>query len=339
PSGGLLLEEEKTIDSIADKEPANLFTDDDFVCSSLQNSVPRLMPGKSPPPFLKKIYEMVEDPETDHIISWSNTRKSFIIWNYLDFSSNLLHRYFRHNNFSSFIYQLNTYGFKKISWGRWEYANEWFQKGKKHLLVNIKRRSQQRGATLSRENGTLKEELENLRKESKTLQKEVTLLKECLRGAKRKLQVLSILLHQLSPQKSKETEPINGAITKKSRLVDAIESTSNGEELSIQALGTPGTPERLAKQNEGELEIVHSEAEVFCSAAMDDKGVDVKLKKLESFALFEKLWEDDAVSGTEPGDDRLERQSEIVFELEDLIEMPLPDWAAYVKDLTNQVGM
>lgn len=68
-----------------------------------------------PPPFLKKTFDMVEDPHTDPIVSWSETRDSFVVWDSHEFSKTLLPKYFKHSNFSSFVRQLNTYVSKIIS--------------------------------------------------------------------------------------------------------------------------------------------------------------------------------------------------------------------------------
>lgn len=60
-------------------------------------------------PFLTKTYQLVDDQSSNHIVSWGENDTTFVVWKPLEFAKDLLPNYFKHNNFSSFVRQLNTY--------------------------------------------------------------------------------------------------------------------------------------------------------------------------------------------------------------------------------------
>ncbi|CAD8108360.1 unnamed protein product [Paramecium primaurelia] len=60
--------------------------------------------------FLKHLYEILDNPQNDQIIRWYE--HGFVIWNVDEFKTQLLPSNFKHNNYQSFMRQLNKYGFK-----------------------------------------------------------------------------------------------------------------------------------------------------------------------------------------------------------------------------------
>jgi len=65
--------------------------------------------GNPVPAFLSKTFDLVDDPSLDPIISWASAGVSFVVWDPTLFAIHVLPRNFKHNNFSTFVRQLNTY--------------------------------------------------------------------------------------------------------------------------------------------------------------------------------------------------------------------------------------
>ncbi|KAI8382369.1 HSF-type DNA-binding-domain-containing protein [Blakeslea trispora] len=102
--------------------------------------------------FVHKLYNMVIDAQYQHLIAWNYTGSSFIVCNIMEFSRDVLPKHFKHNNFSSFVRQLNMYGFHKVNKSPrghrtsaenqiWEFSHSKFVKDRPDWLDDIKRKS------------------------------------------------------------------------------------------------------------------------------------------------------------------------------------------------------
>ncbi|KAL2924887.1 Heat shock factor protein HSF30 [Bienertia sinuspersici] len=255
-----------------------------------------------PPPFLTKTFDMVEDPSTDTIVSWSKARNSFIVWDSYKFSTLLLPKFFKHSNFSSFIRQLNTYGFRKVDPDRWEFANEGFLGGQKHLLRTIKRRrniaqnSQQQGGAcveighygidgemerLKRDRNVLMTELVKLRQQQQFSRDQIRSMEARLQSTEKKQQQMMTFLakaltnpafvQNLMHQKE-QSKMFQGIEVGRKRRLTASPSTESLQEEVLSA---------AVEATEG-LATVESEIETLFSAALDDESSsDIKEPILE----------------------------------------------------------
>lgn len=93
--------------------------------------------------FLEKLYKILEDPENSQIIHWNEDGTKVIISDPIEFTVKILPKHFNHKNYSSFVRQLNNYGFSKISniyiSTEEQYINENFKKDNNKDIKNIKK--------------------------------------------------------------------------------------------------------------------------------------------------------------------------------------------------------
>ncbi|KAG0208532.1 stress-responsive transcription factor hsf1 [Mortierella sp. GBA30] len=102
--------------------------------------------------FLTKLYNMVGDTASNSLIKWSDNGQSFLVLNHVEFAKEVLPKFFKHNNFSSFVRQLNMYGFHKVPHiqqgvlmpdadsEQWEFSNPHFQRNQPDLLYLVSRK-------------------------------------------------------------------------------------------------------------------------------------------------------------------------------------------------------
>ena len=106
------------------------------------------------PNFLLKLYQILENDEYKDIIHWGDDGTYFVVQNLHDFTENILPKYYKHNNYSSFIRQLNMYDFHKRKSNQNEHIFEHknFIKDKKELLKLIKRKTKKENPNINNNN-------------------------------------------------------------------------------------------------------------------------------------------------------------------------------------------
>ncbi|QPG75083.1 hypothetical protein FOA43_002424 [Brettanomyces nanus] len=101
------------------------------------------------PAFVMKLWNMVNDKANKKYIRWIPDGKAFQVSDRESFMKYVLPKYFKHNNFASFVRQLNMYGWHKIqdiNSGSliqgdevWQFENPNFVESREDLLDNIVR--------------------------------------------------------------------------------------------------------------------------------------------------------------------------------------------------------
>ncbi|XP_018491796.2 heat stress transcription factor A-1e-like [Raphanus sativus] len=196
------------------------------------------------PPFLSKTYDMVDDPLTDEVVSWSSGNNSFVVWNVPEFAKQFLPKYFKHNNFSSFVRQLNTYGFRKVDPERWEFANEGFVRGQKNLLKSIIRRKPSQvhpqkqpqvqhssvGACVEVGKFGLEEEVERLQRDKNILMQELVRLRQQQQVTEHHLQHVGQKVHVMEQRQQQMMSFLAKAVQSPGFLNQFSQQSSEGNQ-------------------------------------------------------------------------------------------------------------
>ncbi|KAK5115893.1 hypothetical protein LTR62_000349 [Meristemomyces frigidus] len=131
---------------------------------------------KQIPPFVQKLSSFLDSSHTD-LIRWSDDGRSFIVLDEDEFARTLIPELFKHNNYASFVRQLNMYGFHKtvnITDGSLRqsekarkgvkppsmYSHPYFRKNRPDLLWLIQKPLNKPGAKRKRD-GTIKDQFDS----------------------------------------------------------------------------------------------------------------------------------------------------------------------------------
>lgn len=111
-------------------------------------------PNKTRPQFVGKMWQMVNNPANHEYIRWMPDGRAIQIVNRDAFEKVILPKYFKHNNLSSFVRQLNMYGWHKVqdlnsgtmnsNEENWQFQSPYFIRGHEELLDHIVRNKAQR---------------------------------------------------------------------------------------------------------------------------------------------------------------------------------------------------
>jgi len=219
------------------------------------------------PMFLRKAFHIVNtcDPT---IASWGEDGKSFYVKDQDRFASEIIPKCFKHNHFSSFVRQLNFYGFRKLrednieldsvdeSKSKWcHFRHPKFQRGRPDLLKEISKNTHKEVAE--------KTELDALRSEVKDL-------RALVQNMKKDMSVLAALVGDLSHQ-ARATQPP----CKKQRLeMEPVKPDAPKSSLAGPAAATKPVPFSGSERVPSQLSAVSftSEDEEFLTSLFNEDG-------------------------------------------------------------------
>jgi HSF-type DNA-binding len=140
------------------------------------------------PIFLRKTFDLISSCDSS-LAGWSRSGETFIIKDPERFASEVIPVFFKHSKFSSFVRQLNFYGFRKVKsaaplddpsadssqW--WEFKHDSFLRDQPHLLSEIKRATHYSDSP-NQEVGALRSEVSSLQERIMSMDEKINALTE-----------------------------------------------------------------------------------------------------------------------------------------------------------------
>ncbi|KAJ2706576.1 kinase-regulated stress-responsive transcription factor skn7 [Coemansia sp. IMI 203386] len=163
------------------------------------------------PDFVKKLFRMLEDESHRDVVCWGIEGDSFVVKDPNEFSKYVLPQHFKHNNFASFVRQLNKYDFHKVKvteenrrYGdeAWEFKHPRFQHNRPDLLEKIKRKIPPKSKSIGGMSNGKHPEGE-LRMVAEELQSQIHLLTHAHAE-------VTMYMHQLGKQQQVMIDELNG---------------------------------------------------------------------------------------------------------------------------------
>jgi len=188
--------------------------------SSHDNMMKKKKEAADCPIFLRKTYHMIDSCD-ESIGSWAEDGETFVIKNTDRFARDIIPQFFKHNNFSSFVRQLNFYGFRKIKNDPikivtdkrsdieskyWRFRHEKFIQGRPDLLIEI-RKSNQNQIIDQEEVNRLRDEVYQLKDVIKTMRCDIESLTSLVTTMSKSLVEKDTQVDQSFPNKRRRFEP------------------------------------------------------------------------------------------------------------------------------------
>ena len=180
-----------------------------------------------PKKFILTLYEIMNDQTISEIISWTESGRSFAIFNLTELSSKVLPKYFKHKNAASFIRQLNMYGFHKMrdTGEVLVYSHPDFLQGYPEKLLNLNRKS---ALLVTKTRDDKDKKLKTIRKKQKLLQMKIISLEKGMKEVSEYNKMLVDQISQCLERQGKMEQIIGGFVNQVKEFPSSMENAYCG---------------------------------------------------------------------------------------------------------------